>query len=136
MGVTPPASVLHRIEALAGRGRYAVTFRRRDGAEQTAVVQLDGARLTAAEAGLPGGWERGGPAFGALTDAVRAVEAARDAGPAAAELADVDGGWDVMMGNVVLAADTPTCTAHGALTPVAGGVWECPECGARAAYAA
>ena len=35
-------AVLHRIEALPGAGRYAVTFRCADGSEQTAVMIVDG----------------------------------------------------------------------------------------------
>jgi hypothetical protein len=125
---------LHRIEALPGEGRYAVTFQRTDGVEQTAVVQLAGSGLDAAEASLPEGWTRTSAAFGVLAEAVRAVDAARGTGPPATALVDVDGGWDVMMGNVVLAGDVPTCTAHGAMDPDADR-FVCAECGARAAYA-
>ena len=125
---------LHRIEALPGEGRYAVTFQRADGVEQTAVVQLAGSALDAAEASLPDGWTRAGAAFAALTDAVRAVDAARGTGPPVAALVDVDGGWDVMMGNVVLIDNVPTCTAHGVMEPD-GARFVCPACGARAAYA-
>ena len=125
---------LHRIEALPGEGRYAVTFQRADGVEQTAVVQLAGSALDAAEASLPDGWTRASAAFAALTDAVRAVDAARGTGPPVAALVDVDGGWDVMMGNVVLIDNVPTCTAHGVMEPD-GARLVCPACGARAAYA-
>lgn len=125
---------LHRIEALPGEGRYAVTFRRADGAEQTAIVHLVESTLDAAEASLPDGWTRSSSAFTALTDAVRAVDVARGSGPPVAALVDVDGGWDVMMGNVVLDGDVPTCTAHGPMEPV-GARFVCAECGARAAYA-
>ena len=127
-------SVLHRIEALAGHGRYAVTFQRADLSEQTAVVQLSGAKVTAAEASLPEGWTLDSDAYAAMAAAVLAFEQARGIGPKAAALVDVDGGWDVMMGNVVLGDGGPTCTAHGAMA-ASGGVYECAECGARAAYA-
>jgi hypothetical protein len=127
---------LQRIEALAGTGRYAVTFQRPDRSEQTAVVQVAGTDVSAAEASLPEGWTRGSDAFAALAEVLFAMERARALGPAAAALVDVDGGWDVMMGNVVLGAEgTPTCTAHGPMQG-ADGVYECAECGARAAYAA
>jgi hypothetical protein len=129
-------AVLHRIEALAGDGRYAVTFQRTDRSEQTAVVQLSGSDVSAAEASLPEGWTRESDAFRAMAAALLAVQAARETGPRAAALLDVDGGWDVMMGNVVLGdAGEPVCTAHGAMTGGADEVFQCPECGARARYA-
>jgi hypothetical protein len=128
-------AVLHRIEALAGNGRYAVTFQRADRSEQTAVVQLSGSSVTAAEASLPEGWTTSSEPFAALADVVLALERARSLGPAASSLMDVDGGWDVMMGNVVLGeSGRPTCTAHGPMEPGSGDVWTCAECGARAAY--
>jgi hypothetical protein len=129
------AAVLHKIEALAGDGRYAVTFQRADRSEQTAVVQVAGDDVTAAEASLPDGWTTDSDSFRAMAEAVLAVQRARSAGPKAAALTDVAGGWDVMMGNVVL-SDTgvPTCTAHGELVDQGGGRWECPECGALASY--
>lgn len=130
-------TILHSIEALPGAGRYAVTFRRTDGAEQTAVVQLAAGRVTAAEASLPAGWTLGSETFLAVADAVLAVERARESLPPAAALTDIDGGWDVMMGNVVLGPDDePSCTAHGPMQSRAGWVYVCIECGARAAYAA
>lgn len=135
-------SILHRIEVLPGAGRYAITFRRGDGAEQTAVLNVSGAEVTAAEASLPAGWALTDSAFAALADAVRAVERARHASPQTAALADVAGGWDVLMGNVVLDADgVPTCTAHGPMMvdqagdSGAAGAHVCAECGARAVYA-
>ena len=124
---------LHRIEALAGAGRYAVTFQCPDTSEHTAVVQVSGADVTAAEASLPDGWTRGSDAFAAMGEVLRTLERARALGPPAAQLMDVDGGWDVMMGNVVLGdSGVPTCTAHGAMEPRDDGVFECAECGARA----
>ena len=127
---------LHRIEALAGAGRYAVTFQRDDRSEQTAVVHVADDGVTAAEASLPAGWTRDSDAFAALAEVVRALERARSLGPAAVTLIDVDGGWDVMMGNVVLGdSGVPTCTAHGAMAAADGGWYECVDCGARAAYA-
>jgi hypothetical protein len=128
---------LHRIEALAGQGRFVVTFERADRSEQTAVVQVTGDDVSAADASLPAGWTRGSEAFAALAEALRAVERACGMGPAGAALVDVDGGWDVMLGNVVLGSDDlPTCTAHGAMAATGEGRYECAECGARAAYAA
>jgi hypothetical protein len=128
--------MLHRVEALAGDGRYAVTFQRADRSEQTAVVQVSGSDVSAAEASLPEGWTSDSDAFRAMAKAVVAVQQARETGPRAATLLDVDGGWDVMMGNVVLGdGGAPTCTAHGAMAAGADDVFECAECGARARYA-
>jgi hypothetical protein len=128
---------LHRIEALAGAGRYAVTFQRPDKSEQTAVVEVSGAAVSAAEASLPEGWTRDSEAFAAVAQTLLAMEHARSLGPPVAALIDVDGGWDVMMGNVVLGnGGTPTCTAHGPMHDAGTGTFECAECGARAAYAA
>ncbi len=127
---------VHRVEALAGAGRYAVTFQRPDSSEQSAVVQVSGDQVSAAEASLPDGWTRESDAFAALAEVLFALERARELGPVAAQLVDVDGGWDVMMGNVVLGdSGQPTCTAHGVMESGDGGVYECAECGARAAYA-
>lgn len=138
-------AVLHRIEALPGSGRYAVTFRRPDGSEQTAVVHVpapadgrgteDPAGVDVAEASLPAGWTRNADPFRAVATALVAVDAARRVTPAAARLSDVEGGWDVSLGNVVLGADgTPTCTADGPMTQDAGR-WVCGGCGALAVLA-
>jgi hypothetical protein len=64
---------------------------------------------------------------------VIAFDRARASVPATATLTDVDGGWDVMLGNVVLSADrTPECGAHGPMQADEAGEWRCAECGARA----
>jgi hypothetical protein len=129
-------SVLHRIEALPGSGRYAVTFVRPNGVEQTATVQVGGAGVDVAEASLPVGWTRDSEMFRATADAVAAVDSARRLTPAAAALSDIEGGWDVGLGNVVLGADgRPVCTAHGPMEPEAGNVFCCSECGAAAVLA-
>lgn len=128
-------AALHRIEALPGVGRYAVTFRRDDGGDQTAVVDVTGDGVHVAEANLPDGWTRDSDAFRATADAVRAVHQARSAGPVVTALIDVDGGWDVGLGNVVLnGSGVPSCTAHGEMG-ASGDVYECAECGARAQLA-
>jgi hypothetical protein len=50
-------------------------------------------------------------------------------------LHDVPGGWDVSLGNVVLAASgRARCTAHGEMTADDDGVLVCGECGARARF--
>jgi hypothetical protein len=132
-------AALHRIEALPGDGRFAVTFRRPDGSEQSVIVHLeagaDGSTVEVAEASLPAGWVRATPAFDALGAAVTAFAAARrDHAPAGLTLHDVDGGWDVSLGNVVLGdSGQPVCTAHGELTRDEGtGRYVCAECGAAA----
>ncbi len=124
-------AVLHRIEALPGAGRYAVTFRNPDGSEQTAVMHVDGDDIDVAEASLPPTWSRASDAFLACAAAVVAVHVARRSVTGGAALRDVEGGWDVMLGNVVLTAASPACTAHGPMTE-SGGVWTCSECGAQA----
>ena len=127
---------LHGIEALPGQGRYTITFRAAGGAEQTAVAQLNGAALEIAPASLPSGWEAGSDQHALLHAAITALELARHSANGPAELQDVEGGWDVMIGNVVLAqGNLVTCAAHGAMGLV-GQVWTCPECGARAVFAA
>ena len=125
---------LHGIEALPGQGRYTITFRGAGGAEQTAIAQLNGPRLEIAPASLPDGWEAGSEQHGLLHAAISALEMARHSVHAPAELQDVDGGWDVMIGNVVLSpGNIVTCAAHGVMHLV-DDVWTCPECGARATF--
>jgi hypothetical protein len=127
--------VLQRIEALPGEHRYAVSFRRPDGSEQTAIVRATGTDVSVPEASLPDGWTRGTEPFRAAAEAVLAVERARTIVTRVTSVRDVDGGWDVALGNVVLTADDqPECIAHGIMQVVANGVFECAECGARAAY--
>lgn len=136
-------SALHRLEVLPGTGRYAVTFRAADGVEQTATVRVDQPAadgigraepdIDVTEASLPAGWRRDCAAFAMLVGAVHAVDAASRFAPPALGLTDVDGGWDVTLGNVLLGADDlPTCIAHGALATDGSALWSCPDCGARA----
>jgi hypothetical protein len=130
-------SALHRIEALAGVGRYSVTFRSGAGVEQSAVAHVVEDRVELAPAGLPPDWQAGGPAFEMVVAALVAVDRARRTAHAPAELIDVEGGWDVMIGNVVLDQGVVTCAAHGAMTLQKSGVWHCedPNCGAQAIFA-
>lgn len=123
---------LHRIEALPGDARYAITFHRADGTEQSAVVHLTADGVDVAPASLPPDCMPESELFAATVAAVLAVDAARRLGPARSRLRDVAGGWDVSLGNVVLdGTGTPTCTAHGPMTED-GGVYVCTECEARA----
>jgi hypothetical protein len=125
-------AALFRIEALPGDRRYAVSFERADGSEQTAVVHLGDDGASVAEASLPAGWARGSRAWQATAAAVTAFDQARRHAPAAPALRDVEGGWDVSLGNVVLGkTGVPTCTAHGEMTK-SGDEYLCPECYARA----
>lgn len=126
-------AALSRIEVLAGERRYAVSFERGDGSMQTAVVHLGEDGATVDETSLPPDWTRESPAFAAVAEAVVAFDSARRHAPAAPALRDVDGGWDVTLGNVVLGpSGTPTCSAHGEMTQTAEGHYLCPECAARA----
>jgi hypothetical protein len=128
-------SVLHGIAALPGEGRYAITFRRPDGSEQTAVVHVNAPDIEIAEASLPSGWSKTGAMFKATADAIHAFDSARRRAPTAPTLRDVDGGWDVSLGNVVLGSGgVATCTAHGEMAED-GGAYVCTECEARAILA-
>jgi hypothetical protein len=127
---------LHRIEALPGEGRYSVTFRGSGGAEQNTVAQINGTDVEIAPASLPSGWDSGTDPHTLLCEAIQSLDRARRSSAAPAELSDVDGGWDVMIGNVVLeTGNIVTCAAHGVMRLV-DGIWTCPECGARAVFAA
>ena len=99
------------------------------------MAQLAGTLIEIAPASLPAGWEPGSEAFELLAESIRALDYARHATDAPVQLQDVDGGWDVMIGNVVLeAGNIVTCASHGAMR-MDDGVWTCPECGARAMFA-
>lgn len=125
-------AALIRIEALPGEGRYAVAFERADGSEQTAVMHMTEDGLAVAEASLPAGWTRNSEAFAATEAAVAAFDAARRHAPAGPALRDVEGGWDVSLGNVVLGeSGLPECSAHGVMSAT-GAEYLCPECYARA----
>jgi hypothetical protein len=124
-------AALIRIEALPGDGRYAVAFERADGSEQTAVMHLTADGLAVADASLPAGWSRDSPAFAATAAAVSAFDKARRQAPTAPALRDVDGGWDVSLGNVTMQDGTPTCAAHGPMSKSAD-QYICTECYARA----
>jgi hypothetical protein len=128
-------AIMHRIEALPGARRYAVTWLRADGSEQTAVVHLRGEddnEIDVAPASLPPGCDPGTKLFAAAAGAVQAMDAARRLAPAR-QLRDVEGGWDVSLGNVTLdSSGAPACTAHGAMHETAPGEFRCDTCGAQA----
>ncbi len=124
--------LLQRIEALPKRGSFAVTLVLPDRQERIVVATVGLAGVELPEANLPA---CGPAALAALGAAVAAVHEARViAGGGAAQLVDVDGGWDVSIGNVILGADgRPHCVAHGELAEH-GARYECVECGAAAAF--
>jgi hypothetical protein len=124
-------AALIRIEALPGDGRYAVAFERADGSEQTAVMHLTEDGLAVADASLPAGWSRDSEAFATTAAAVAAFDEARRHAPTGPALRDVEGGWDVSLGNVTLVDGVPTCAAHGPMNE-SGGNFLCTECYARA----
>jgi hypothetical protein len=129
-------AALHRIEALPGAGRYSVTFRNGVGVEQSAVAQITGDQVELAPASLPPDWQAGGPAFDLLVHALIAVDQARRTADSPTELIDVDGGWDVMIGNVLLGGGVVSCAAHGPMELRDDSVWSCldADCGAQAIY--
>ena len=87
-------------------------------------------------ANLLDGWPATSASFRAALAVVAAVHSARElAGAGRNLLLDLDGGWDVSIGNVVLsAAGEPACVAHGAMAQTRPSVWTCPECGATGLY--
>jgi hypothetical protein len=132
----PVDPLLNRIEALAEEGCYSLTFQVDGGQERNVVM-----RLRDGEAGVPGanlfpGWSPGSESFRAAVAAVRALHQAREiSGPGRVRLLDVEGGWDVSLGNVVLSADgIPSCVAHGVMEAGPPPTYQCLTCGARASY--
>jgi hypothetical protein len=126
---------LHKIEALAEPGCYSLTLQL-DGGEERAVV----ARVRGTVATLPvsafAGWPAGSASYQAAVAAVLAVHTARElAGPSQARLIDIDGGWDVSLGNVVLSDGRPSCVSHGSMEKVEPGTYRCQTCAAAAHYA-
>lgn len=128
--------LVQRIEALPKRGSYAVTLVLADGQERILVVSTDGDAPVLPAANLPQGWDAESESARALLAAVTALHRARAvAGAGRARLVDIDGGWDVSIGNVVLSASgEPECVSHGAMQEQSE-QWTCPECGAAAMFA-
>jgi hypothetical protein len=128
--------LLQRIEALPKRGSYALTFELADGQLRSVVVSgLTEGEAQAPAANLPDGVSA--QAESALMATVRAFHAARSvAGAGRLRLVDIDGGWDVSVGNVVLGADgVPDCASHGPMSGD-GEKYECAQCGAAAMFSA
>ncbi|HJQ00607.1 MAG TPA: hypothetical protein VJ851_03315 [Jatrophihabitans sp.] len=127
---------LHKIEALAEPGCYSLTFQLDGGDERVVVARMRG-ELAALPANAFADWPTGSASYQAVVAAVLAVHTAREqAGPGQARLVDVEGGWDVGLGNVVLNAGRPSCVSHGLLEQVDARTYRCPTCGAAACYLA
>jgi hypothetical protein len=132
----PVDPLLHRIEALPRRGAYAVTFVLPDGQERTVVTVTTDGQVSLPAANLVEGWAEGSDSFQAVLAAILAVGAAREiSGAGRVLLLDVDGGWDVSIGNIILSeSGQPACVSHGDLEPTRPGIFECPTCGAVALF--
>ncbi len=128
--------MLQRIEALPEADCYQLTFTLADSSPRVVVARVRGDAVELPARNVDTGWATDSSSYLAALAVVSAfANARRSVTPAAAVLTDVDGGWDVSLGNVVLdAAGTPTCIAHAEMADVGGGVWECEVCGARAGY--
>jgi len=119
--------LLQRIEALPREGEYSVVVLTADGQEQSVLMRVGPHSVEAPAANL-GSWPTSSSTYLALTGAVRAVHEARSlAGRQRMLLQDVDGGWDVTLGNVILdESGRPACIAHGELEPAQAGVLPLP----------
>jgi hypothetical protein len=127
--------LLQRVEALPRPGEYSVGLVMADGQERTLLLRVDDEAVRAPAANLSG-WSTSSPTYQAMTAAVRAVHDARTAaGRQRVLLQDVEGGWDVTLGNVVLAeSGRPACIAHGELESGDGSLFTCSACGAQGRY--
>lgn len=126
---------LNKIEALAEPGCYSLTFQL-DGGDERAVV----ARVRDQQAVLPvnafTNWPPDAPSYQAVVSVVQQLHQARESvGSSRSRLYDLAGGWDVGLGNVVLANGVPSCVGHGPLAPAEPGVFQCLDCGATAGLA-
>ncbi|MBV9594588.1 MAG: hypothetical protein JO147_12430 [Actinobacteria bacterium] len=130
--------LLQRIDAQPRPGSYAVTFLMSDGQERSVVMRVEGDAVDVPAANLLDGWDPASESFRAALTAVAAAHRAREAaGTSRSLLLDVEGGWDVSIGNVVLGDNgRPTCVAHGEMGEPTPGRFECAECGAAATYGA
>lgn len=128
--------LLSRIEALTEPGCYSLTFILGSGEDRALVIRMRGDEPVLPSANSFAGWAPGSRIATAAIAVVRALHQARQgSGGAAGRLLDVEGGWDVGIGNVVLSAEgAPVCVAHGELAPAGSGVFRCETCGAAARY--
>jgi hypothetical protein len=132
-GVDP---LLSKIEALTEPGCYSLTFALDTGQSRELVIRMRGDEPIVPAANAFEGWTPESRTVIATLAVVRALHEARQVtGGSTARLLDVDGGWDVGIGNVVLSADgAPACVVHGELAAAGDGVFRCETCGAAARY--
>jgi hypothetical protein len=125
---------LNRIEALADPGCYSLTFELDGGGEQSVVARMRGP-VAVLPVNAFAGWAAGSPSFQAVAAVVQNLDAARElAAPSGPRLVDLDGGWDVGLGNVILRDGQPACVSHGPLELLEQTRYRCVVCGARAGY--
>lgn len=128
--------MLTGIDAMAEQGCYSARFQLANGAEQSVVLRVRNGEVAAPEANMIAGWSPQSESFRAVIAVVSAMDQARRlAGAQRPQLLDIDGGWDVGLGNVLLDGDgLPACVAHGRLQQGTGERWECEQCGAAALF--
>ena len=128
--------LLSKIEALTEPGCYSLTFTLDTGEDRAVVVRMRGDEPVLPSANSFAGWVPGSRIATAAIAVVRALHQARQSGGGSGgQLLDIEGGWDVGIGNVVLSAEgAPACVAHGELAPAEAGVFRCEACGAAARY--
>jgi hypothetical protein len=127
--------LLFKIEALTEPGCYSLTFALDSGEHRELVIRMRGEEPIVPAANSFEGWVPGSRMVTATIAVVRALHQARQgSGGAAGRLVDIDGGWDVGIGNVVLTDGVPACVTHGELAPAGEGLFRCETCGAAARY--
>jgi hypothetical protein len=128
--------LLHRIEAVPEPRCYTVSLLLDATTERSVVMRVTDGEVQVPEANMVPGWSTTSDSFAAVAAAVLAFDAARTQAASEVEiLRDVDGGWDVSIGNVVLNdAGRPACVAHGDLEPTESAILRCTECGAQALF--
>jgi hypothetical protein len=125
---------LNKVEALTEPGCYSLTFSLATGEERAVVARLRNG-VTEIPAKAFTGWSEAAESYRATVAVVQALQQARELSrPTGKRLLDVEGGWDVSLGNIVLVAGKPACVTHGALELQADSLWRCAQCGAAATY--
>ncbi len=126
--------LLQKIEALGEPGCYNLTFALPAGHEQAVVLRMrDGVPVLPSVNSFVG-WSQDSATAAAAV--VQALHKARElAGSPELKLTDLDGGWDVGIGNVILSrAGRPSCVAHGDLDDRDAPIFRCETCGAAARF--
>lgn len=126
--------LLQKIEALVEPGCYTLTFALPAGHEQAVVLRMRDGVPVLPSVNAFAGWSEDSAAAAAAV--VQALHQARElAGSPALRLTDLDGGWDVGLGNVILSeGGLPSCVAHGELDGRAAPIYRCESCGAGARF--